>query len=115
MRLIAIAVFLCNALACSPPSSSDADAAPAGDDGGSPDASDGSSPDVPDADTSDLPRERSCDTSFRYVPPGPVTTVELAGEWAWGTPEAMPSDGAGGYSLTKAGFNAMKAAAKAAK
>jgi len=79
------------ALACSPPSSSDdtdSDAAPN-------DA-------VPGADAdSTLGPERSCETVFRYVPSSPVGTVELAGEWNWSAPEAMPSDGAGGYALAK--------------
>ncbi len=45
-------------------------------------------------------RVRSCDTTFRYVPDGPVSTVQLAGEWDWSAPEPMAPDGAGGYERT---------------
>lgn len=53
-----------------------------------------------DASTTLAP-ERSCETVFTYTPGGAVSTVQLAGEWDWATPEDMLPDGQGGYTLSK--------------
>ena len=55
-----------------------------------------------DADAgSPLAPARSCETVFRYEPTDPVSSVQVAGEWDWSTPETMTPDGAGAYTLTK--------------
>jgi len=70
--------------------------------------------DFPDAETdasTPTAPERTCETVFRYTPTIAVTTVQLAGEWDWNTPEDMTPDGQGGFELAKtlaAGVHAYK-------
>ncbi len=63
---------------------------------------DGSTDPDADTDASTTPApERSCETEFRYTPTGTVTTVQVAGEWDWSTPEDLLPDGQGSYVLHK--------------
>lgn len=68
-------------------------------------------PGEPDANPEALPL-RSCRTTFEHRPAGPVTAVEVAGEWNWDAREPLAdADGDGTYTLDKelpAGVHAYK-------
>lgn len=63
--------------------------------------SDGATDPDGDTDGGTTAPERSCETEFRYTPGGAVSTVQLAGEWDWASPEDMVPDGQGSYVLAK--------------